>query len=232
MKAYWYNLGANWGHQFQEVAYLQQALTHRSFGAVNYERLEFLGDALLEAIISSYLYRHRPNVPEGDLTRLRAKIVNGENLAKIANHLGLGQYIRLGAGERKSGGHRRASILADCVEALIGAVYLDSDFITCERYVLKLFAEDLQELPDKALEKLKDPKTQLQEWLQERNLPLPVYTIISETGPPHDRTFEVIGQSEDYQARATATTRKSAEQQVAEALLKHYLDLEKQKHKD
>ena len=136
------------GYQFSNPALLEQALTHRSHSAQHNERFEFLGDALLETVISAYLYRNRPRTPEGDLTRLRASIVNREQLAIIARELDLGREMRLGQGEMKSGGHHRDSILADAVEALIAAVYLDSDFTTCEQTTLMLFAPALDALPD------------------------------------------------------------------------------------
>ena len=208
-------------YPFRDPALLTRALTHRSHSAAHNERLEFLGDALLETISSIWIYRNRGNVPEGGLTRLRATIVSGQNLAAIARRLNLGQYLHLGSGELKSGGARRDSILADAVEALIAAVYLDSDYPTCERITLALIADDLAALPESAT-RLKDAKTQLQEYLQGRGLPLPDYQIISETGPEHAREFQIEATSGDYRATARGNSRKKAEQEAAADLLAQY----------
>ena len=177
--------------------------------------------ALLETISSIWIYQNRRDVPEGDLTRLRATIVSGENLAAIARRLNLGQHLHLGSGELKSGGARRNSILADAVEALIAAVYLDSDYPTCESVTLALIAPELVALPQTATP-LKDPKTQLQEHLQGRGLPLPDYQIISESGPEHAREFQIRATSGEYIAEASGSSRKKAEQQAAAALLAQY----------
>lgn len=208
------------GYQFSNPALLEQALTHRSHSAQHNERFEFLGDALLETVISAYLYRNRPRTPEGDLTRLRASIVNREQLAIIARELDLGREMRLGQGEMKSGGHRRDSILADAVEALIAAVYLDSDFTTCEQTTLMLFAPALDALPD--AQSLKDAKSRLQEYLQGRGLPLPSYEIVSESGPEHARVFEIEAKSGEFVVNARGSSRKKAEQDAACALLECY----------
>lgn len=216
----WNKLSRSIGHDFACMDLLQQALTHRSHSAEHNERFEFLGDALLETIISAALYQQFPNAPEGDLTRLRAAIVKGSNLVTIAEKLTLGEYLQLGAGERKSGGKRRESILADAVEAIIAAIYLDSDFSTCEKVTLKLFADNLAGLPDPEL--LKDPKTRLQEWLQGRGLPLPAYELICEYGPEHAREFTMAAVSENHRATASASSRKKAEQAAAEKLLTLY----------
>ena len=194
-------------YRFTDTALLTRALTHRSHSAKHNERLEFLGDALLETISSIWIYQNRRDVPEGDLTRLRATIVSGENLAAIARRLNLGQHLHLGSGELKSGGARRNSILADAVEALIAAVYLDSDYPTCEHITLAL---------------LKDAKTQLQEYLQGRGLPLPDYQITEESGPEHAREFQIEATSGDYRATAHGSSRKKAEQQAAADLLAQY----------
>ena len=200
-------------YRFTDPALLTRALTHRSHSAKHNERLEFLGDALLETISSIWIYQNRRDVPEGDLTRLRATIVSGENLAAIARRLNLGQHLHLGSGELKSGGARRNSILADAVEALIAAVYLDSDYPTCEHITLAL---------------LKDAKTQLQEYLQGRGLPLPDYQITEESGPEHAREFQIEATSGDYRATAHGSSRKKAEQQAAADLLAQY---QNNKHK-
>ncbi|SUO95597.1 ribonuclease III [Suttonella ornithocola] len=216
----WQTLQKKLNYRFTNLALLKQALTHRSHSITHNERLEYLGDALLETIISIELYRRHPQAPEGNLTRLRAAIVKGSNLAKIAKQLALGEYLQLGDGERKSGGSRRETILADAVEAIIAAVYLDSDFALCESFTLALFEQNLEALPD--AEALKDAKTRLQEYLQGRGLPLPIYTLEKESGPEHNRKFTVSASSENYRSEATATNRKKAEQAAAESLLLHY----------
>lgn len=208
------------GYTFRDPALLEQALTHRSHSANHNERFEFLGDALLESIISIYLYRARPRTPEGDLTRLRASIVNRVQLAQCARQLALGGKMRLGQGEMKSGGQRRDSILSDALEALIAAVYLDSDFATCERVTLTLFAPVLTILPD--AQSLKDAKSRLQEFLQGRGLPVPSYEIIEESGPEHARVFVVEAVSGAHCVRASGSNRKTAEQDAAAALLQLY----------
>ena len=209
------------GYTFRDPDHLTRALTHRSHSAAHNERLEFLGDALLETISSIWIYQNRRDVPEGDLTRLRATIVSGENLAAIARRLNLGQHLHLGSGELKSGGARRNSILADAVEALIAAVYLDSDYPTCEHITLALLKDDLSALPQTAT-RLKDAKTQLQEYLQGRGLPLPDYQITEESGPEHAREFQIEATSGDYRATAHGSSRKKAEQQAAADLLAQY----------
>lgn len=221
-KTDWARLEHAIGYHFSSRHLLTQALTHRSHSAQHNERLEFLGDALLETIISAALYQRHPQAPEGDLTRLRAAVVKGSNLADIAQQLNLGGYLQLGDGERKSGGHRRDTILADAVEAIIAAVYLDSDFGQCEQFTLTLFADSLAALP--SAENLKDPKTRLQEYLQGRGMALPTYTLIQEIGPEHARQFTIEVDSEGKTAQATASSRKKAEQAAAEKLLMQYLD--------
>lgn len=216
----WARLEHTIGYHFANRALLTQALTHRSHSAKHNERLEYLGDALLETIISAALYHRRPTAPEGDLTRLRAAVVKGTNLAEIAKNLNLGDFLQLGDGERKSGGHRRDTILADAVEAIIAAVYLDSDFAQCEQFTLTLFADSLAALP--SAENLKDAKTRLQEYLQGRSLPLPTYSLIKEEGPEHARQFTIRVESEQKSAVATAGSRKKAEQAAAFSLLAQY----------
>ena len=209
------------GYTFRDPDHLTRALTHRSHSAKHNERLEYLGDALLETISSIWIYNNRPAVPEGDLTRLRATIVKEDSLVGVARRLNLGEHLRLGSGELKTGGARRASILADAVEALIAAVYLDSDYPTCESVTLALIAPELVALPQTATP-LKDPKTQLQEYLQGRGLPLPDYQIISESGPEHAREFQIRATSGEYIAEASGSSRKKAEQQAAAELLERY----------
>ena len=208
-------------YRFTDPSHLSRALTHRSHSAAHNERLEFLGDALLETISSIWIYKNRRNVPEGDLTRLRATIVSGQNLAAVARRLNLGQHLHLGSGELQSGGARRDSIPADAMEALNAAVYIDRDYPTCERITLALLADDLAALPETAT-RLKDAKTLLQEYLQGRGLPLPDYQIINESGPEHARLFQIEATSGDYRATARASNRKKAEQEAAAELLAHY----------
>ena len=222
-KAHWSTLERQLGYLFANQALLEQALTHRSHSVNHNERLEFLGDALLETIISATLYRRHPTAPEGDLTRLRAAVVKGTSLATIAGKIGLGESLRLGEGERKSGGKRRESILANAIEALLAAIYLDSDFVTCERVTLTLFGDSLRALP--AAETLKDAKTRLQEYLQGRGLPIPRYELIETSGPEHARRFTMAVTSEHHRAEARGESRKKAEQAAAEALIARYRDV-------
>ncbi len=176
-------------YQFNDSALLEEALTHRSAGSTNNERLEFLGDGILNFVIADELFKAYPDAREGDLSRLRANLVNRDTLAEIALHLQLGEVIRLGAGELKSGGFRRPSILADAVESLLGAVYCDSDFATCQQLIIRLYREKLSQATD--LQSLKDAKTQLQELLQSRRLPLPEYAVTRITGKAHAQQFHV-----------------------------------------
>ena len=179
------------GYQFLQPGLLEQALTHRSFSrSRNNERLEFLGDSILSQVISQYIYQHFPEADEGDLSRIRASLVKKETLASLARGLDLGDHIRLGEGELKSGGFRRSSILADAFEALIAAVYLDSDYSRTETVVLTLFRDLLEQLPQQGVGQ-KDAKTRLQENLQSRQLQLPVYEVIHSVGKAHEKTFTV-----------------------------------------
>lgn len=207
------------GYRFEDERLLQRALTHRSFGHDNNERLEYLGDALLNFAVGAELYRIRPKAPEGDLSRLRASLVREETLAGAARRLPLADAVRLGSGELKSGGFRRDSILADAFEALIGAVYLDGGFEAAAALCLRLLAPELEQLPDAG--SLKDPKTRLQEFLQADSRPLPEYTVLREEGPAHRRHFSVrcrLGDSGD-QVEADGGSRRNAEQQAAERML-------------
>ncbi|WP_072282052.1 ribonuclease III [Rappaport israeli] len=214
------DLEAQIGYRFKQPEFLTQALTHRSYNSIHNERLEYLGDALLETIISVWLYRYYPNASEGDLTRQRASIVKGAQLAKIASHLNLGQFIRLGSGELKTGGATRSSTLANTLEAIIAAIYLDSNYDECERTTLALFERTLTNLPDAA--SLKDPKTQLQELLQGQGMATPKYVITKESGPEHRRQFHITATTEHYQVQAVDYSRKKAEQQAAQILLNLY----------
>jgi len=206
-------------YRFRNPQLLLQALTHRSASSINNERLEFLGDALLNAVISIELYDMHVQLEEGALTRLRASLVNQGALASIAHDLVLGDYLALGSGELKSGGQRRASILADSLEALLGAIYIDSGFENVRTVISRLFDTRLAApvLPDT----LKDCKTQLQEALQARDLPLPVYSVESVTGPAHQQEFHVCCQVEilGIRAQGVAGNRRAAEQEAAQHVL-------------
>ena len=206
-------------YEFTDNALLKQALTHRSVGARNNERLEFLGDGALNFIIASEIYHLKPDYREGQLTRLRADLVRGVTLAEVAREIGLGDYLKLGSGELKSGGFDRDSILADGLEALLGAVYLDSDFNTLREVIRLLFKSRLQQLPE--AEPQKDPKTRLQEYLQARKLPLPAYELVETRGQDHARTFVVHARIDEItlDARAEGSSRRRAEQAAAELAL-------------
>lgn len=205
------------GADFTDKGLLDTALTHRSAGASNNERLEFLGDALLNCVIAAELFERRPDLPEGDLSRLRASLVRESTLAEMARSLELGECIRLGPGE--SGSHRRSSILADTFEALLGAVYLDSGYEKVRQVIEGCFSEHLDALPDPDL--LKDPKTRLQEYLQARSLSLPEYRVVDASGPPHKRHFVVECRipHNTQAASGEGTSRRKAEQAAAHSLL-------------
>ena len=206
-------------HPFSNPELLREALTHRSLTQRNNERLEFLGDAVLNFVIAARLYQERPQDNEGSLSRLRSRVVRGETLAKVARALKLGDYLRMGEGELKSGGFLRDSVLADALEAVLGAVYLDGGFPAAERVIHALFEEEVKRLPD--AESLKDPKTRLQEWLQARGRQLPVYELVHEEGAEHAKRFTVRCRLVDsgYEAEATGTGRRKAEQAAAELVL-------------
>ncbi|MEX1033328.1 MAG: ribonuclease III [Cellvibrionaceae bacterium] len=177
------------GYQFNDARLFELALTHRSCGSLNNERLEFLGDSLLNAIVAEALFHQFPDAREGELSRLRAQLVKGETLAAIAREFEVGECLSLGEGELKSGGFRRASILADALEALVAAIYLDSDYATCRDHLLTWYGS---RLAGASLSKShKDPKTQLQEFLQARGQPLPDYEITDITGQAHAQTFVI-----------------------------------------
>jgi ribonuclease III len=198
---------------------LEQALTHRSAGGRHNERLEFLGDAVLGLVIADALYHRLPEASEGDLTRFRAALVNREALAGLARGAGLEGALTLGEGERKSGGHRRESILADALEALIGASFRVAGFEAAREFVLRLYRERLADLP--SAESLKDPKTRLQEFLQGRGEKLPEYRMLEVSGPDHRREFEVEVwlPGPGWGQRGTGPSRRRAEQAAAEAAL-------------
>ncbi len=212
-------LQARLGYRFRDPELLRTALTHRSAASCNYERLEFLGDAILGYLISDELFRRFPEAPEGILSRLRASLVKGESLADIATELGLGDALILGSGELKSGGFRRRSILADALEGLIGAIYLDSDIDAVRQHVLPLFRSRLEACDPDAI--IKDPKTRLQELLQSRGEPLPEYEVTAIHGKAHDQTFEVSCHlaAQDLTTHGTSSSRRKAEQEAASKAL-------------
>ncbi len=207
-------------YQFSDPQLLTLALSHRSCGSNNNERLEFLGDAVLGMAISSFLFKRFPEAREGDLSRIRSQIVRAESLAEIARELDLGPELLLGPGEMKSGGHRRDSILGDTVEALLGAVFLDQGLVAVEACIQNWFSASLNTLTLDT--PVKDAKTALQEWLQARGKPLPEYLVVKTEGEDHSRLFTMsctIDAVEET-AQATASSRRKAEQLVAEKLVK------------
>ncbi|GAA0905800.1 ribonuclease III [Luteibacter anthropi] len=206
-------------HHFRNPSLADLALTHRSAGRPNNERLEFLGDALLGATVAELLYDAHPNASEGELSRLRSQLVNGQALAVVARELELGDRLKLGPGELKSGGFRRESILADAFEALIAAVYLDDGYDACQQVVRRLFTPRIAELKRSS----KDAKTRLQEWLQGKGLPLPVYELIDSYGEDHAKTFDVscsIDEPTAIRVEGRAGSRRAAEQEAADAVLR------------
>ncbi|MBT41862.1 MAG: ribonuclease III [Idiomarina sp.] len=207
------------GYQFEQRELLKQALTHRSAHANHNERLEFLGDSILGVVIAEALFQRFPNVAEGDLSRMRAAIVCGRSLAKLGRKKEVGDYLWLGQGELKSGGYRRESILADAMEAIIGAVYLDSDMATVKTMVLQWFTEQLETIKPGANQK--DPKTRLQEWLQARQRPLPEYDVVATQGQAHNQQFTVtcLVEGLDKPLKGSGTSRRKAEQAAATAAL-------------
>lgn len=207
------------GHTFGNKTYIETALTHRSLGQSNNERLEYLGDALLGFIVAEAIYTSYPGASEGELTRLRANLVKGETLARLARKIELGNYLRLGASELKSGGWRRNSILANTLEALFGAVYLDAGLEVCRNTILHLYDDILKNSSPDTL--VKDPKTRLQEYLQSRQLNLPDYQVINERGEAHNKTFTVecsIGELA-VSVKADGRSKRNAEQASAQMVL-------------
>jgi ribonuclease III len=212
-------LQARLQHQFTDRQLLVRALTHRSFSADHNERLEFLGDSVLNLAVAALLYDRLKALPEGDLSRVRANMVKQETLHQLALGLGLPELIRLGEGEMRSGGSRRPSILADGLEALVGAVYLDAGYAAAEALVRRLF-EDVEINPTMAAT-AKDPKTELQEWLQGRKLNLPVYRVAATLGAAHKQTFDVECEVAELGAveRGIGGSRRAGEQAAAAAML-------------
>lgn len=203
------------GYQFRNSDLLRQALTHRSHGAAHNERLEFLGDAVLNCIVASELYRLFPQLQEGDLSRLRASLVNQQSLYEIASQIELGAQLLLGEGELKSGGARRPSMLADALEALIGAVFLDGGFAAANKLILQLLDQPLKAIDPTVSGK--DPKTLLQEYLQSRRIPLPQYSVIATAGEAHEQSFRVecVIPELGIKTQGEGPSRRSAEQVAA-----------------
>ena len=203
------------GYQFSNVELLQQALTHRSAAKQHNERLEFLGDAVLGMVVAQALFKRFPAVPEGKLTRMRSTLVKGDTLAELGREADVGELLKLGPGELKSGGHRRSSIIADAMEAILGAIYLEAGLDTTAEVILRLWQSRIDKLDPN--EHPKDAKTRLQEFLQSRKLPLPVYEVVDISGKDHDQTFVVHCQIESLgkPMKGTGTSRRKAEQQAA-----------------
>lgn len=206
-------------YTFSDERLLRQALTHRSANGPNNERLEFLGDAVLQVIVSDVVFEMKPDASEGQLSRLRSSVVRDVALADVALSLGLGEHLILGSGEKKSGGHRRDSILADTLEAIFGAVYLDAGFDAARQVICTAYGERLQNMPDGA--DLRDPKSRLQELLQGRGLALPVYAMENVTGKAHKQSFEVSCAIPELEATTVGqgSTRRDAEQEAALVML-------------
>lgn len=206
-------------HQFSNVSLLSRALTHRSFSADHYERLEFLGDSVLGLAISDLLYARLGSLPEGDLSRVRANLVRQETLHQLALKLGLPDVLRLGEGEMRSGGPKRASILADALEAIIGAVYLDAGFAQAQALVHRLF--EAVEINPRMEAIGKDAKTELQEWLQGRKMKLPLYTVVGTIGAAHKQSFDVECEVPELRLseRGIGGSRRAGEQAAAAAML-------------
>jgi ribonuclease-3 len=206
-------------YRFNDRALLALALSHRSTGRDNNERLEFLGDSILNFVVAARLFDVRSGDDEGDLSRLRARVVRGETLARLATELKLGDYIRLGEGELKSGGYRRNSILADALEAVIGAIYLDGGYERCAAVIRHVCDPVIEALPEAS--ELKDPKTRLQEWLQGQAGELPEYELVSEEGPAHRKQFVVrcMAPAAGIETRGEGKSRQRAEQAAAAAAL-------------
>jgi ribonuclease III len=211
-------------HVFVNPRLLERALTHRSFSADHNERLEFLGDSVLGLAVSGLLFEKLAELPEGDLSRVRANLVKQETLFELATRLDLARWLRLGEGEKRSGGHKRPSILADALEALIGAVYLDAGFEVASALVRRLYGD--VELSAQMSAMGKDPKTELQEWLQARKMKLPSYRVVATLGEAHKQTFDVectvveTGHSE----RGIGASRRAGEQAAAAAMLQQLVN--------
>jgi ribonuclease-3 len=212
------------GYTFKQDSNLKQALTHRSAHKSHNERLEFLGDAILGMVIAEALFKRFPNQPEGQLTRMRSSLVKGDTLAELAREFELGELLILGTGELKSGGFRRDSILADAVEAIIGAIYLESGKDVCEKLILAWFDTRIKRLDPEAVSK--DDKTRLQEYLQGKKLPLPDYTVTDIKGKSHDQTFYVSCKVSGLKREiiGVGSSRRKAEQKAARQAYEKIID--------
>lgn len=217
------NLERSIAYQFENRDLLVQALTHRSFSATNNERLEFIGDGLVNAVVAKLLFSAYPDLDEGSLSRLRSKLVSRDGLSVIAKRFDLGPLLQLGAGERKSGGRHRDSILADAVEAIAGAILMDTDFGRASEIVSVWFHDDVAGLD---IISTRDAKTQLQEWLQGKGHSLPTYSVVSVSGEDHNQEFEVSCHTEagDLVSYGRASSRKKAEQAAAGDLLERLVN--------
>jgi ribonuclease-3 len=206
-------------YEFEDEHLLRQALTHRSATGSNNERLEFLGDAVLQLVVSELVFEKTHNASEGQLSRLRSTLVKDATLAEVATILGIGEHLILGSGEKKSGGHRRSSILADALEAIFGAAYLDSGLAGARNMIHAAYGERMRELPEEA--DLRDPKSRLQEYLQARKMALPEYAVQNISGKAHNQSFEVSCSIPELDAVTigNGSTRRDAEQEAAAAML-------------
>ncbi len=206
-------------YEFDDEHLLRQALTHRSAPGSNNERLEFLGDAVLQLVVSELVFEKTHNASEGQLSRLRSTLVKDATLAEVATILGIGEHLILGSGEKKSGGHRRSSILANALEAIFGAAYLDSGLAGARKIIHAAYGERMRELPEEA--DLRDPKSRLQEYLQARKMALPEYAVQNISGKSHNQSFEVSCSIPEFDAVAigNGSTRRDAEQEAAAVLL-------------
>jgi ribonuclease III len=211
------------GYQFNQLTLLKQALTHRSYASINNERLEFLGDGVLNFIVAHQLYQRFQKLSEGDLSRLRAQLVKEATLFEIAQDLKIGDLLNLGEGELKSAGWRRPSILSDALEAIIGAAYLDGGFVSAEALVLKLYEDKLENIDPTSIDK--DAKSKLQEFLQSKKIDLPDYNVTSIEGEAHAQTFKVSCHIKKYNITTLGegTSRRNAEQEAAKLAFKQIL---------
>lgn len=213
------DLQSRLGYRFKDIAHLEAALTHRSMGPSHNERLEFLGDSIVNFVVAEILFKAYPEAREGKLTRMRASLVRGQSLGQLARRLQLGEAIRLGTGERKSGGRRRESILADAMEAVIGAIYLDGGMNACQQCVGQWLEAEFAAVDPNQVDK--DPKTALQEWMQRQKMDLPTYRVVEVLGPAHQQTFKVacwLGESQPV-FEGMGSSRREAEQAAAAAAL-------------
>ncbi len=218
-------------YNFNDQSLLRLAMTHRSRGAKNYERLEFLGDSILGFVVAEWLYRNYPELAEGKLSRMRSSLVRKETLAIVARSLNLSDYLILGEGELKSGGFNRDSILADTVESIIGALYLDAGFAIADNFIQRNFKTHFENISETSTHK--DPKSRLQEAMQKRGLALPVYEIVETMGAQHDQEFTIECRllESSLVSRSTARSRRSAEQAAASEMLDLFNDTLNQRRK-